>query len=293
MTVVPESEKAIDPKTPSKKPLWIPIVGYLVLISGLSSLSDIIVSLIFGDIHVDIGVLFIWLGAGMVQYHRRSLRIFAAMSVIFSVIIIMISVAIVTSLNDSYFMFMGMSFEPMSFVFIVGYSFLMLLAIFLLAVPFFVRRCESYLIENALFHFREIPRSAIPSLVCIVLLSAMLGIADFTVRSLNQDAEDREQQMSQLDYFKIDIKLKDEVTGDRIYYAGYSIDVVPLADGMAYSDGLQMSGEAGTTFRCFGVPPFKVMIFVSSEGYQSKRHQVLISDTNYHRDVELGLRPQD
>jgi hypothetical protein len=257
--------------------------------------SDVIVGLMFSGIRVEFGVLFIWLGIGMVQYHAKSMRCFVALAVIAAVFSLLTYLVIVMNSGNATLWLFGeeVSAENFSMTLVLFFALNLLITALLLWVPVLVRKNEQHYVDKGVvFQLRNMPRAVIPSTVCIVVLSFFLGFRQYQMEQRLVYEQEQQQLIKSLNYYEIRIRSVDAETKEPLLSGTSYSNVVIPGGGIAESTRRWVSDEGWLLTSYFANPPFTVCFNISRDGYQPLVHEVIVDDDKPSRRTEVELKPQ-
>jgi hypothetical protein len=248
----------------ASKPIWIPLVGYLVCASGLHSLGMMVASWTMQYPAWNLGVIGIWMGAGMVQYHWRSARTFAAVCFLMALFIGLL--ARLTGADFTLRNTVGlMGVEKMLpysvnkvAVAAIFFGLLFLGGLILSAKPHFNNR-------NAKFHPRDIPRHSVPVAALLVLLATSSTLGEY--RWIRE-----EQLLQNIQAWTVHVQAFDAETGEDITaLTSFGAEALPNGGICRRQQlGRMLIGE---TWRVgySATPPLRGAVNLFAEGYQSVR----------------------
>lgn len=260
------------------KPLWIPIVGYLIIALALGSLGSMVVSWFSDDPSIDLGFLFIWAGAGFIQRHRTCAKIIAGFSILLAIVALIILLAILIGGVDPTYSVHFFGSETLLKLTAIIISLVILgLSIWL---PVTIHRNKQLFTNNkASFHIKSISRNAIPPVVTIVILSVLLAYSEYTIMRHQQTMENIEQ-------FEIEVHPIDAETGEIMKNnVGHSTSVIHNG-GYSRMHSTRSSTD-GITLNYMSTPPLKAVIHLTREGYEDTDYEF---ETTESTTVEIKMK---
>lgn len=248
--------------TNATKPLWIPILGYLVVVGSLLSLILMIASWMTGSPHVDLGFIGLWLGAGIIQYHWRSARIMAVLCLLGASLSLIFLFFVATGNPD----LVSPDFFPQhpSGVRITAGLLGFISLTVLVSITTMIFRARRYFDNHTpKFHPRDIPRESIPPLMgCIVLV--LLIPVGIQLSSTTKN----EAFLEQIRTFELLFTPVDQETGESLHFDTSYRATVIRGPGVGRVYGMGGASGGSSRISLIGTVPLRGELNLSREGYE-------------------------
>ncbi len=252
------------------KPLWIPIIGYLIMAGGLSSFGSMMVSFVTDSTQIDLGFLFIWAGVGFIQHHRGSAKFIAGCSILLSLIGLCFVVAAI---------FFPKGIEGPNFFGDAAYGVrasAAIIGLVIAALPAWLaktihRNKDLFTNTEATFNPKDLNRSHIPPIATIVVLVILLSLTEYTMHR-------QEKLVGEIEFYEVLVHPTDAETGE-VMTTNVSHSHEILDNGGYTRSSWTQSGSEGLTLSYVSTPPLKVIIKLSREGYEDVDHEIEILDS--------------
>lgn len=274
-------EENADSADAQSRPLWIPILGYIVLSSGMVSLAEMVGNWFSHGEGGDLGFLGIWIGVGLIQYHWGSAKVFSGMLIFIGIFTLIFTGLALDHPNEieGTNWFPGWTYGMLATTLLVGLICVSLTAVTATCV---LRAKRHFSNEEAHFSPRDIPLRQVPVAVALTLLAAGYGIARF-------QWNEREDLIQHIDHFEFLVYPIDAETGELL------VGATSFSLGECESPGMarflsMTSVTGGMSYEYLATPPLTVNLTLKRDGYEEREVSIVLEHVWGNQPIEVKMR---